>query len=1106
MGDPGDIRDPMVLGGAEDAVGGGEDLASSSSAEKGRSWAAIVDRGNPAAKMNLPPLEKKEVAGKRRLVISQQSYQVLCQPFRFSAIATLAGGAGKVGKGMFLLRTSSEEDLKHVLSPGRWYVGGRPLIANQWHLGMPMRIESFNPVRIWIRLLELPVEWWNPQIFTDIVVLIGGSFVEADEYTKHLQRFGFARIKIEIPLGLIPISEIELEVTGGKIFVQTIEYETKVKYCHRCGSTAHFEGSCLVAEAVQEGAKVTANAWQSVKTPKRRPQTIKRTEDVQSKHNNFKPLSHMVEEIVVGENPSGGLGDRVTACETQNVHVSCSPIATDTTEAGNAAGVPDLQITDLQYRSKGTQGPLHNPLAQDNKVKKRALKHREVNGAKKRISPPNLGVLVEKAGGRLQDNRFLAMEGSAQEYMEEAPADDMEICIIEEQLAPEAMADDKADDLPTNKLKSTIAFAIDTKLNSEQLQKFQFKLPNKRLISNIHISGPWARIIALWDPLESALTEVSCPDAKFTLTNNRMGLENVMSKIDRCYVSKEWVDDPDLLVLLEDMAGYRDQVVSAWMVDTRDCMMIKLIHKLETTRDKLKMWCKSGANDLPLQIVELKSKIKLLQSLSESGHPEAIEEECNLKIDLSKLLRLEECLWRQKSRIKWLRDGVLNTKFFQGIANRRRRQNKIASISHDGRLLIDMLEIFTACTDYFVGLLGTSDEIQWAEMEADRDSAPGLDGFGNSFFQRNWNIVQEAIAGTIRGFFDSDDIIFFIDGKLQNLRHMKGCLDEFSSCSGLVMNIDKSSVLSFNMNSQMPSQIERAMGWRQDHWGEDRLIDKVPITHLHLVQDSLTCSVKEIIEVNGEFIMDFLASLNISFTCPRIEAEQPDTLVWKNVDKGLHHGIGAPLTSCKHSVSGIRKASEIKLSMNAEKIASTWRFGLFGEPWTESQQVKTQNWLRTGILWSDGVHRDDTWVEISITSWFKADRKEVACLIRDDAGRFRYGLPCWFEMSSAWQKTEVLLECIFNLANLVDNQGRIYILANDGDWKQHLRSLIECRMDIVPNSPSTNRLFSRFAICKRWPLAEATNLLLLIPDNGLYTKWNPIDTMWDPLKENSLRD
>ncbi|XP_031503898.1 uncharacterized protein LOC116266729 [Nymphaea colorata] len=130
--------------------------------------------------------------------------------------------------------------------------------------------------------------------------------------------------------------------------------------------------------------------------------------------------------------------------------------------------------------------------------------------------------------------------------------------------------------------------------------------------------------------------------------------------------------------------------------------MIKLIYKLEATKDKLKMWCKGGANDLSPHIVDIKSKLKYLQSQIESGHLQAIEEECNLKRQLSVLLHLEERLWRQKSRIKWIKDGDLNTKFFQGIANGRQRRNKIDIISHGGQLVTDMPDIFSACTNFFV--------------------------------------------------------------------------------------------------------------------------------------------------------------------------------------------------------------------------------------------------------------------------------------------------------------------------------------------------------------------------------------------------------------------
>ncbi|KAF3775227.1 retrotransposable element ORF2 protein [Nymphaea thermarum] len=324
---------------------------------------------------------------------------------------------------------------------------------------------------------------------------------------------------------------------------------------------------------------------------------------------------------------------------------------------------------------------------------------------------------------------------------------------------------------------------------------------------------------------QSALCEISCPDMKFAWTINRVGQENVMSKIDRCYVSQEWLDDPELTLHLEvqprtisdhnaillyiskrrynswgrspfrhfqywqDMAGYSDLVCSAWTVDTRGCAMIKLIHKMEATRDKLKIWCNDEANNLPNQIMAMKTSIKFIQTQSKCDMSEAIEEECRLKHELSRLLWLEERLWRQKSRIKWLRGGDLNTKFFQGIANGRRRRNKIETITHEGRLATDSLEIFTACTDFFATLLGSTHgsgclpqsiapgptvtseendellkpindtEIKWAVMEADRDSAPGPDGFGNSFFQSNWSVVQEAVGGAIRGFFNTNRLV-----------------------------------------------------------------------------------------------------------------------------------------------------------------------------------------------------------------------------------------------------------------------------------------------------------------------------------------------------------
>ncbi|KAF3791714.1 hypothetical protein EJ110_NYTH13731 [Nymphaea thermarum] len=64
--------------------------------------------------------------------------------------------------------------------------------------------------------------------------------------------------------------------------------------------------------------------------------------------------------------------------------------------------------------------------------------------------------------------------------------------------------------------------------------------------------------------------------------------------------------------------------------------------------------------------------------------------------------------------------------------------------------------------------------------------------------------------------------------------------------------------------------------------------------------------------------------------------------------------------------------------------------------WKGAHLNKLRNWLRSGVLWSDGVRYDDRWVEISVASWLKDGRKGVAGLIRDADGGFRFGLACWF--------------------------------------------------------------------------------------------------------------
>jgi hypothetical protein len=131
--------------------------------------------------------------------------------------------------------------------------------------------------------------------------------------------------------------------------------------------------------------------------------------------------------------------------------------------------------------------------------------------------------------------------------------------------------------------------------------------------------------------------------------------------------------------------------------------------------------------------------------------------------DLEASLLQEEICWRQKSRIRWLNEGVKCTKFFHQVASANRSSNSIDSLSVNGsptsdpdiisshivnfyeslflepiswRPRVDNLEFEVLSVDETASLEDPFEEREVREVinSMDRDKAPGPDGFSLAFY------------------------------------------------------------------------------------------------------------------------------------------------------------------------------------------------------------------------------------------------------------------------------------------------------------------------------------------------------------------------------------
>nr|POE69034.1 uncharacterized protein CFP56_77930 [Quercus suber] len=143
-----------------------------------------------------------------------------------------------LGKEFFLTRFSCKEDHDKVLRNGPWFIGEHFLSIRPWEPNFKPSTTNVSSIAIWIRLNELPIEYYEVEVLKQIGNTIG-KILRIDTHTAAEARGRFARLCVQVDIDKPLVTTI---LIGG--LHQPVNYEGVNRLCFSCGRIGHRKEDC----------------------------------------------------------------------------------------------------------------------------------------------------------------------------------------------------------------------------------------------------------------------------------------------------------------------------------------------------------------------------------------------------------------------------------------------------------------------------------------------------------------------------------------------------------------------------------------------------------------------------------------------------------------------------------------------------------------------------------------------------------------------------------------------------------------------------------------------------------------------------------------------
>ncbi|GJS32657.1 RNA-directed DNA polymerase, eukaryota, reverse transcriptase zinc-binding domain protein [Tanacetum coccineum] len=273
--------------------------------------------------------------------------------------------------------------------------------------------------------------------------------------------------------------------------------------------------------------------------------------------------------------------------------------------------------------------------------------------------------------------------------------------------------------------------------------------------------------VALWNNLRShneAIREspwVILGDFNVTLyageCSNGLIRDYGIQDFRRCI---EVLDMEDLSINGIFSLGFRREIIQSWVVEEHwnapvsGFAMYILAKRLMMMKPYMRELNVKNGN-LFDKVKFLREELKKVQRELDKDPGDAVlrEEELLYCVADKDAVIDEEKVLKQKSKIRWLKEGDHNSAYFHKIIKGRKSRSRICAVNDQ----CDPSYLFTKklSNSDVVKMVEnvTNEEIKVALFDIDDDKASGPDGFTSKFFKASWKIIKNDVIGVVKEFF-----------------------------------------------------------------------------------------------------------------------------------------------------------------------------------------------------------------------------------------------------------------------------------------------------------------------------------------------------------------